>query len=135
MYIVHKGGSKCILFITRQAQLPPKVPRQHIFADPCKNSQLMMCKFFCFSKYYFTVPLKNALFLNYYTSKILVLTFLQICQKSPKNDGQIKKLSNFCKKLHHKINFSQHFMFPQVKTQLSLSQNNFLVIGTHWTVA
>ena len=77
----------------------------------------------------------NALFLNYYTSKILVLTFLQMCQKRPKNDGQIKKLSNFCKKLHHKINFSQHFMFPQVKTQLSLSQNNFLVIGTHWTVA
>ena len=26
-------------------------------------------------------------------------------------------------------------MFPQVKTQLSLSQHNFLVIGTHLTVA
>ena len=100
-------------------------------------------------KHKFTIPLKNILILNYCTFKILFFSS-QMCQNAQRHKKKLKRrpdmkkhyqisflkfFKNWCRKFH-KIHFLKTvFMFPQVKTQFSLSPKMFLVIGTHLTVA
>ena len=85
------------------------------------------------------------MFLNYYTSKILFfILILQLGKKCPKGmkNSTIKLVLKSCK-MFAKIyfinlifpNFGTSFMFPQVKTQYSPNQKNFLVTETNLTLA
>ena len=116
------------------------------------ESQVFAVRFLCpsSSKRKFTVPPKNILFLNYCTSKILIFYFFCTCAKNGQSHKKcsskaryeistiklvLKSCQTLAKKLLHNLHFCTFFVFPQVKTQFSLSQNNILVIENHLPVA
>ena len=83
-----------------------------------------------------------------FSTKILIFTFLQMCQKSSETKKYLKtkarykistiklvfKTVNKLFKNKFLLKFALFLVFPLVKTQLSINYKMFLIIGAHLTV-
>ena len=107
--------------------------------EPIFCRKVSILKFFL--TWFHITPLTIVLFLNCYTSKILIFTLLQICQKCPKNARYekstiklvLKSFQTYAENIFMNIIFPKidPFVYVSTKHNSHISKNNFLVTETH----